>query len=393
MLRDAEELPVPVLPLFLALYAHAGPTPARGLVVHLDAGTQKLLAPVTLELKTNTGKAFTLTLDDAGTQPDVVAGDNAWSAVGMVEGTSASVTLSAGGVTATGADLAFPASKEANLDLQLNGDRIVAAAATAPVSPTPSQPTSAGATPASPTRPTEPRPPTPPAEGASRRGDGAPRTARADQMSDAVLYIGFGAGALLLAGLGYAITSRVSGGSAAGTLPRGVQRAPERGYLGVGTPGLAPGLSQWLVGADDEAALLGFLSAQLARTRPVLVHAASPVDLGPVWGGPVFTCSFDKPGRLGDAVDGLLENHPGLVIVLVGAEGAELARWSRDLTDDLAVYALVRAPTESAGPVIGCTRAPGGWTLNSGADRVVVADPPGAPPAALDAAPGTGVPS
>ena len=362
--------------------------PQRGLVVHVNAGAEKLTATVTLKLVPDSGATAELTLNDDGAQPDVTAGDNVWSGFGMVAGASASATLTAATFTATGSGFPLATDKERNLDLDISAGKLVAtvvasgprpAIGTAPTAPAENQ----GVEPRPPTPPASPtqypeadeRPRSEPTKGIAP----APGSGERRGKSDTVLYIAFGIGALLLAALGYFGAARRSAAKDRSALPAGVQRAPERGYFGEGTPGLAPGVSQWVVTEADANALIDFLTGRLARVRPVLIHSAAPFEPRAIWGGRVYHANYPKPSALGDAAEAMLDSHPGLVMVVTGADADDLELWTAELPAELPIFAVVRASTGVPGPVVSCRRTLSGWSLVTGAGEVAVDDAAQAP--------------
>ena len=332
----------PALVLLLASIGQAA-SPARGLAVHLDAGSQELEGPVRLGMVSEAGEASEISLSDDGQPPDVVAGDGIWSGSGVIPGTSQIITLTAGNWSATSASIPLGSAKERNLELALEGEQVVLGQAKI-------LPTTPG--------------------GASMVA--SPPPGKAAQPSDLPIYVAFALGGILLAVLGYFGAARLPGGRSSGGLPVGVRRSPEPGLFGPGTPALLPGLSQWVVSEADEAQLLHFLVAHIARWRPVLVRRPAPAVLPAVQGGPVFCSEHVNLGAFGHAVHRMQDRWPGLVVIVTGLAPGELLDWTDDLKGGAPVFALIRTAEAAEGPVFDCRREDAGWILRgeAGALRV-----------------------
>jgi hypothetical protein len=329
--------------------------PVSGLAVHLDAGARALQGPVVLTFETVDGERSQVTLTDDGAPPDVVAADGLWGGAGVVSGVSQAVTLTAGEFTATGTVTPTVSDSERNLELLLQGESLVAG-----------QPFSLPAG--------EPTGETPPVAAVTPVATAAaPAPA---ERSDVPVYLAIVGAGLLLALLGYFLVSRRPGDDAWGALPIGVRRAPALGHLGPGTPSLAPGLSCWVVGAEEQAELLQFLVAHLARSVPVLVQSQHPAHLARVWGSSVFLTGFDEPADLADAVEDLLSAHPGLVVLTQGVAAGDLPTWTQEIANAVPVWAMVTTHGALAGAVVTCQRTGDGWTFDGDSGETVVGPTP-----------------
>lgn len=341
------------LPLALLL-AHAAPAdpplpagpPASGallqtgLVVRLEAPTETLVAPVVVHLVADTGTEEAVTLNDAGTSPDVTAGDGVWAGIARMAGDGAKVTLKIGDRLVEGGEMPFMASPERNLPLAFDGTVVSAAAGGQPGTGSPSPASPSGAPSAAPSGPAAPV--------AAQPGGGAAR-------SDATLYIVFGLGALALVAIGYFWFR----GPAARALPKGVRVVPELGLFGEGTPSPGAGSSRWVVSEEDERALLHLIVATLARSHAVVLQVDG--DVAAVSGGPVYRASCAKPDALMDVIDELQRAHPSLAVVLAGAS----ADW--ELAEEVGVFAIARA-----GEGILCARVKDGWTMRAATGEILV---------------------
>lgn len=311
-----------------------------GIVVRLDAGSAQLTAPVVVTLTSEGGAAREVALADAGTGGDVTAGDGIWSAAGQAEGSSFKVAVKSGDQSWDAGEVKWePTATQRDLSLFLVDGKMTAEAGT-----------SGSASPAA---------GAPPAGGslapASAPG-GGPVTAAGG--GDALAYVAFGVGGVLLAAIAWMWVN----GSGRG-LPKHVVRVAEPGAFGPATPAFSA-FSQWVVAPEDREILVSALLGTLARTRRVLVAAPTGATVPAVMGGPVYRTAKTGVNELVDALDALAEGGGAVALVDLRADaGAALAPITRKVEPGTGVIAIVDAPVENGIPALRCTRTPGGFTL------------------------------
>ncbi len=358
-----------------------GKAGARGVVVRLDAGTEKVDTPVVVHLKPDEGDLTDVQLKDDGAPPDVTGGDGTWSGTMWNEHDVFSVTVNLGSTKIDGGKISWAADdSQRDLSLTLTDGQLTAEAGVA---------SSGGGSPGTPPdgapaggAPTEgggaaPAPGGFQLDGKGTGGSGSPYTSSG---GDATLYVVLGVGVLGLAIIAHLYLrggrSRPSGG-----LPNGVTVVPETGVLGTGTPALSEGLSQWVVNPTDAHDLLRPLLATLSRHRRVLVVAPARSALPSVAGGPVYRMAPGKPNDLADAVEALVDLGGGGVTVLMlgdGLDGPALKGQADALPEGVGGAVLVLQVLMATLPVVNCERKGAGWHLRfTNGDVEVVEGPDG----------------
>ncbi len=147
-------------------------------------------------------------------------------------------------------------------------------------------------------------------------------------------------------------------------LPEGVRRIPDAGLFGAGTPGLAPGLSQWVVADEDRDKLLDRLVTEIGGLRPVFLLAEDSAAVSSGRVGPLYRAAFDKPAEFHDAAYDLQDAHPSLALVLgLPAARGPVAEWAREVHADFPVLAIVAQAVPGEGAVVRCTLTDAGWSF------------------------------
>lgn len=371
--------------------ANAGPTglagqaPAdasNGVIVRLRSDAP-LSGPVEVSL-TGGGEAFSLPMNDAGTPPDVSAGDGVWAAVVPSAPLELDVSLSVAGKMYAGGRVTWgPDDQPRDLDLQISGDKLSVNAHTQVAS---QGPETSALTPGDPNA----LPPVnngvvpgenPGGKSAAGQGGGTasssaplpPLGPTAEEGPPPVFWVV--SGALLTGIIGFAVMAwrgRAMRGTieVAGLPPM----VPEAGVFGPGTPSLSDGLSVWL--CDDVASALPGVLATVADGRQVVLVAPASLTVPPVLGGPVYRARSVRPPAIVDAVLALQANSGAPVAVVVVGVDAK-----KELIDDIldalprgvGGVVLDRAGAEiGEHPLVRLGRAADGWVAEAGNRQVIL---------------------
>ncbi len=322
---------------------------ARRMVVRLQSTSGDLDNPVKVRLVGDGGAEAEVALKDDGRSPDVTADDGMWSATVEIGGDTVQVYLLTDGEEIDGGMVTWTdTTAPRDLDLNLSGGTLTAKAASAEggLGPPPE-----GAPPGEEGQPVpgvvqtgealEGLPPvdgppvegptaeTPPVAGPQANGPplgnpgppnaSGPATETGGGIGDAQLFIGLGVGILALVGVGWLwFVNRRRGED---ELP---PPQPEPGLLGPLTPSLSAGSSTWRADPEDFDAFAWALLARVARHRKVVLATTEGIELGPVFGGPVYRSSTLDVAEIADMADALEEKAGAPVaVVLVGDAATE----------------------------------------------------------------------
>ena len=345
-----------------------------GVVVRLVSTSGALEGDVGASIVNTAGTEVAFTLLDDGNAPDVFAGDNQYSAAGLLDGLGGTVFLTVNGKKTEAGEVAWQ-DQTTPRDLVITmgeGILTVETGVATPVDNLAGEPKDGpgggqGA---------QMDPAQDPGSG-SASGSGTP--ARAPNVSfpggqrtaqdDTTLYLLGGALVLVLAIAAFLWLRAPSsdGGSARGS--RHYELQPEPGLLGSVTPSLSDGLSTWKVSPADAPGFLELLLQSMAQHHRVLVVASDETTLPVVPGGPVYKAREHSAVAVADAAISLMD-QPGLplAVLVVQAEigAALLSDYSTVLTPDVGVVALVSEIKGEHLFDVDITRSEDGWRVQRG---------------------------
>ncbi|MBM4391488.1 MAG: hypothetical protein FJ090_10245 [Deltaproteobacteria bacterium] len=362
---------------------------ARGVVVRLDTGGERLDAPVVAVLTPKDGgAAIEIALNDGGTAPDVSAGDNSWSGSASVAADAVSVVLKAGAKSHDGGTVSWSADdrfRELSVSLAGGAIKIDAAVAageggggsgsggpTGSVTGEPPLGDMAGGGSVGPTGSATGEPPLGDVAGGGSGGTSstpfgstAPG-ARPSAVSfptggaepDPGLFIGLGVGLLLLVGVAWLWVRTRQHGKPHETTSF-LEPLPEPAVVGKHTPSLSDGLSLWVADADTTTELLEPLLATLAQNHRVLVVGPAALRPPSVHGGPVYRASKPRPNLAADTADALLREPGAPLAVLIVIEIGDvntLRDFADMLPDRLGGVVLSRQDVDVPWPKVTVTR-------------------------------------
>lgn len=313
---------------------------ARGIVVRLDAGAQKVDMPVVVHLKPTDAPAADVQLKDDGAPPDVMGGDGTWSGTAWNEHDEFDISINLGKTRVEGGKISW-LKEDLQRDLSLtwfNGQLKAEASVANDVAGAAGAGSGGGTVTGDSPRPGGSGDGSPPGgSGGAPPGGSPPKggfqlDAKASKgpssntspatSSDATLYVGIGACGFALA---FVIHLYRRGRSRSSALPDGLSLVPAAGLVGPGTPALSEGLTQWVVTPGDAHDLLRPLVATLARHHRVVICAPARSALPNVPGGPVYRIEPGKPSELAAAIDGLHDAGVGELAVLLLGDGLDSA--------------------------------------------------------------------
>lgn len=355
---------------------------ARGIVVRLDAGAQKVDTPVVVHLKPTDAPAADVQLKDDGSPPDVMGGDGTWSGTAWNEHDEFEISINLGKTRIEGGKISWLKDDlqrdlsltwfDGHLKAEASVANDVAGAAGAgsgggTVTGEPPQPGGSGDGSAPGVSGGGPPGASPPKGGfqldANATKGPSSNTSPATS-SDATLYVGIGVCGFALAFVVH-LYRRGRARSSSG-LPDGLTLVPESGLVGPGTPALSEGLTQWVVAPGDAHELLRPLVATLARHHRVVICAPARSALPNVPGGPVYRIEPGKPAALADAIEGLLDVEAGAIAVLLlgdGLDGATLKAHADALPDGVGGAVVVMQVLMTTLPVVHAERRGDAWRL------------------------------
>ncbi len=286
----------------------------RGLLVRFDPGGAAVDGPVKVTLTNPEGKTETLELKDDGLQPDVAAGDSAYSAAASVNGDQFTVQLLLNGSTVDAGSIAWkPEDQMRDLDVRVSGGSVTLETGVA----SPGATGDGGAPGGAPGGPS---------------GGGAPQAPpHASRSADPLLFFGLG---LVLVVMLVGLWRMSRGRPAPQRRAADLEPQPEAGLLGEGTPSLSDGLSLWRVEASAEAALAQGMLRVLARHHRVVVVAPAGFVLEPVAGGTVYRCAVSRPSEV-EAALLALHGEPGRPLAALVVGMSEKPAYYKDLADAL----------------------------------------------------------
>ncbi len=339
-----------------------GEKPAGDVVVHLTAGAEKV----------------DLTPKDDGSSPDVNADDGEASGVAWIDADTITVSVTVGGKDLPGGEVAWGAEDVArDLSVVVSGENVSAEAGV---------PSGAASGVVAGTPPTGDAPAdgAAPSGGAAPVGGGAPAGGLAggspvtqppttsgsspksgDAAGNPLLFVGLGAGALLLAGIGWFALRAGGGGD-------WLDPEPEAGLVGAGTPSPSSGLSVWITDDADVSSLADALLATLARHHRVLLVVEGAWLPPPVRGGPVWRGTDVRPKTVGTMIDAFLEDYgerPALLVVGI-QDPARIAALAAALPDGVGgVVVSSRGAAVDAAAIV-AVRSERGWNFTTAAGTI-----------------------
>ena len=367
--------------------AHA----ATGVVVRLVSTGGAVDGDVIATVVNTAGAELEFVLLDNGEAPDVFAGDNQYSASGLLDGTDATVYLTIGGEKTEVGEVAWQDTTTPR-DLVITMGEGILTVETGVATPV-DDPDAPGLANGSPPAGGAPGTNAPGAGGATGSGaSGAPSAsaaspspARAPNVSfpdsrssaqdDTTLYLLGGALVLVLALAAFLWLRTPGSEGASARASRHYTLQPEPGILGSLTPSLSDGLSTWEIAPDQSAEFLSLLLQGVAQHHRVLVVAPGEASLPLTGGGPIYRSREHSAVAVADAAISLMD-QPGLPLaVLVWQEEIEstlLSDYATVLTPDVGVVALISRISGDHKMDVHVAQADMGWRVRRGDSGVQI---------------------
>lgn len=356
----------PSVLLSLGFFASVAQAEPRGIVARVSVGEGVTGTPQTVTLEPASDieeEVDDIELNDAGTPPDVEAGDGLYSGTTWVEGEVFEVTIVVDGTPRPLGQVEWaPEDEQRDLNITMVGDEITVSAEVKQALPP--QPT--GAPPGEGEGGTPPEgeggtpPPAPegqagapspgPGGGPMALGTGEQPDGAAPQSSALLQVLGLVLGLLaLLAVVWWWRAPADDEDGAFAELPEGLSLVPEAGFLGAGTPSLSGGVTVFAVSRAEAPALVGPLLGTLARGRVVVLAAPATLTVPAVLGGPVYRVQGGQPEALKEALAALSRDRGVRTVGLVVAEAFDAAQreaLGRGLPAGVGVAVLAIEPAE-----------------------------------------------
>ncbi len=213
---------------------------------------------------------------------------------------------------------------------------------------------------------TSPGGPPPIGAGAAPGGSPAAMSPAGATAISPMLYVGFGAGLLLVTWLIY---SSMRGGRGGGDelIP-----LAEPGLLGPTTPSLSGGAAIWKAEGADANALADALVTTLARHHRVIVATSVGYTPAMAFGGPVYKLDVITPKAIGKLLDAL-DDEGGLPVAILirgPADAASLAKLVKELPEEVGPFVVTDDVGETSLPVVQCRRDGEVWRFITPAGEV-----------------------